>query len=162
MSIEELPDGKKVTRGIDGKFQKVELDSETAAAMSRARWDKEKGGTIDSLLLEAGFDPPKSAPEHIRILAKYATSGRSGAVSAMRDFLRLTKQDSPDYTNYKYEPGTPCPVCSKVTIPIYAGDGVIDITPEDIGRWYAENQPSDNANLGRTKETTGGKTQSED
>ena len=59
--------------------------SETASAMNKRRWEKGREVTVESLLREAGYDPDE-APEHLKILAKLASGGRSGAVSALRDF----------------------------------------------------------------------------
>ena len=93
--IETLGDGKKVIRDEYGRFVKVELDSETAAAMGRRAYQRKKETTASTLLEEAGYANESDAPEHLKILAQIASSKRSGAVAAMRDFLRLTQNWEP-------------------------------------------------------------------
>ena len=82
--------GRKHTRDEQGRFTSTELSSEEAAEMARLRWSKPRQESRETLLAEAGYENEEDAPEHLRVLADIATSGRSGAVAAMRDFLRLT------------------------------------------------------------------------
>jgi len=110
-------------RGIDGKFVKggVNLSSAEAAAMgSKAH----KTATIKGTLLEeAGYSSPEDAPEHLRVLAEIAASKRSGAVPAMRDFLRLTARYVEDPTTKMptVHPGEKCPTCGQYYAPHLSG-----------------------------------------
>lgn len=51
-----------------------------------------KGESADELLRQAGYDPPGDAPEHLQLLAKMGAGRGAGAVAALRDFVKLTKQ----------------------------------------------------------------------
>ena len=69
------------------------LTSEEARAMVAKKGDdreKEHYDSIDRLLVDAGFDPPKTAPEHLRVLADLAVQNKSGSVQALSAFLALT------------------------------------------------------------------------
>ena len=69
------------------------LTSEEARAMVAKKGDdreKEHYDSIDRLLVDAGFDPPAQAPEHLRILCALATQNKAGSVAAMQAFLSLT------------------------------------------------------------------------
>ena len=100
-----------VERDENGKIRKTKLTSEEAAEMGRVRWAGPRKETQETLLQEAGYDDPKDAPEHLRVLASIASSQRSGAVAAMRDFLRLTRPASDEAGAATVAPGTQCPTC---------------------------------------------------
>jgi hypothetical protein len=87
--------------------------------MARARWAKPRQETKEQLLLEAGYKNVNDAPEHLRVLAEIAASGRSGGVVALRDFLRLTDRYIEDKgeTPIKLEYGDVCPVCKRKYYP---------------------------------------------
>ena len=88
-----LSDGKRIVRDEYGRFQSVELDSETARAMGKRAYKRQKENTSSTLLAEAGYRET-DAPEHLRLLSQIASSKRSGAVPALRDFRRLTQPAS--------------------------------------------------------------------
>jgi hypothetical protein len=93
--VEHLSDGKRITRDEFGRFEKVELDSSTARAMAKARAPNVSRDTTSTTLLEeAGYSDLAQAPEHLRLLAQIASSRRSGAVPALRDFRKLTASAS--------------------------------------------------------------------
>jgi hypothetical protein len=54
---------------------------------------KARDTTSSQLLAEAGFNDTNQAPEHLRLLSELASSGRSGAVAALRDFRKLTQPE---------------------------------------------------------------------
>lgn len=89
MAEEELRPGLEVERGEDGQFKRVRLSPERAAAMGRMNRQPLHAETSGDLLTEAGYTDPSDAPEHLRLLAEIASSKRSGAVPALRDFRRL-------------------------------------------------------------------------
>ena len=103
--------GRRVLRAADGTFEKVELDSKTAAEMGR-KSHKRSTDTSDALLIEAGYDPPSEAPEHLQVLAQYAASQKSGAVSALRDFRKITiGEEHAAPSKIKFQLGDLCPTC---------------------------------------------------
>ena len=92
---ETLSDGKVITRDEYGRFQSVELSSEVARSMAKSKHpNKLQNTNATTLLQEAGYTNESDAPEHLRLLAQIASSKRSGAVPALRDFRRLTRVEA--------------------------------------------------------------------
>jgi hypothetical protein len=90
---EEHYRGRTIVRNTEGKIVSAALSPKTASEMGKIRWAKPRAETKESLLQEAGYENPEDAPEHLRVLADIASSKRSGAVAALRDFLRLTHRE---------------------------------------------------------------------
>jgi hypothetical protein len=63
-------------------------------------------------LIEAGYEQPDQAPEHLRILARQAMS----STPAMRDFLKLTKQMEDTVQAVEIQPGEKCPTCNQYVL----------------------------------------------
>jgi len=124
--ITENLGGRRVIRDIDGKFLKVELDSETAREMASSRKGSKALATEqrDSLLASRGLtadsDPALTA------LADIAIAGRSGAVSALRYFDILTGRVSPGQGITPPGEGETCAVCGHVNAMR------LDLTPEAV------------------------------
>lgn len=113
---EEMAPGRKVKRDVDGKIVAHKLDPETAREMSQGRTRNKATrhqADVDQLLIEAGYDPPESAPQHLKNLAQMATSGRSGAVSAITRFIAETRKDRPVEEETQLQPGDICPRCKQ-------------------------------------------------
>ena len=107
--------GRSVVRDPEtGKFVSASLDSETAREMGKRSHAKNRSETAGALLAEAGFDEDNQAPEHLKVLARLATDGRSGAVAALRDFRRLTSISADEPGAVVAEPGTVCPTCKQL------------------------------------------------
>jgi len=94
--MEETYGGRTIKRDVDGKITSASLSPETASEMGKVRWAKPRAETKETLLQEAGYERPEDAPEHLRVLADIASSKRSGAVAALRDFMRLTRRIEPE------------------------------------------------------------------
>jgi hypothetical protein len=91
---ETLSDGKVVTRNDSGQFTSVQLTSEQARVMAKGGTSNKAINTTSTTLLEeAGYSDPEQAPEHLRLLSEIAASKRSSAVSALRDFRKLTQPE---------------------------------------------------------------------
>ena len=88
--MEELSDGKRITRNEKGQFEKVELDRELARAMQVKSVEAQKTSGSKQLLREAGYELG-TEPEHLKVLAEIAASKRSGSVAALRDFRSITQ-----------------------------------------------------------------------
>ena len=88
--MEEVYNGKRITRNEKGQFVKVELDREKAQEMQVKSTLAQKNAGSEQLLQEAGYEPG-TAPEHLKVLAQIAASKRSGSVGALRDFRAITQ-----------------------------------------------------------------------
>ena len=88
--MEEVYNGKRITRNEKGQFVKVELDREKAQEMQVKSTLAQKNAGSEQLLQEAGYEPG-TAPEHLKVLAQIAASKRSGSVGALRDFRSITQ-----------------------------------------------------------------------
>ena len=107
-----MNDGRIVKRDPStGRILKTELTPEQASEMGKRRWEKGRQSTRTTLLEEAGYPNSDDAPEHLTLLAEIASSGRSGAVAALRDFLRLTRPISGNPGEATVVPGEKCPTC---------------------------------------------------
>ncbi|GAG93705.1 unnamed protein product [marine sediment metagenome] len=125
---ETLSDGKRITRDEFGRFQTVELSSEAASKMARSKLpNKARDTTSEQLLREAGF-APGTEPEHLKILAQIASSRRSGAVPALRDFRKLTVLASTEPGGLAApRPGELCGLCGRYNDWGFDGRGVSEL-----------------------------------
>ena len=96
-----------------GKIVSATLDSETAAEMGRNSHKKRNSEAGNRLLEAEGFDADNPAPEHLAVLAEYAVGGKSGAVSALRDFRKLTGSREEASSVGRPLPGEVCPLCEQ-------------------------------------------------
>ena len=94
--VENL-DGRRIVRNELGQFVKVELDPETARAMSERATEIRRTDGSKQLLQEAGYKPG-TEPEHLRLLAQIASSKRTGSVAALRDFRKITQPEQQSKT----------------------------------------------------------------
>jgi hypothetical protein len=79
-----------------GQIVEKELSSEKTREMAKARWRKvedDKASDAASLLIEAGYKPSE-APTILAVLAEQIAARGARSVSAVREFMRLTRQDS--------------------------------------------------------------------
>ena len=132
---EEHYEGRTIVRDTDGKIRSTRISPETASEMGKKRWSKPRAETSGTLLQEAGFENPEDAPEHLRVLADIASSGRSGAVAALRDILRLTRR------NEQYEPpkeGERCPLCRLSRLDAIARIDAFEIGVLELAKRYRE------------------------
>jgi len=114
--LESMGEGRKIVRGVDGRIERMVLTSEAASSMAKSRFAKGRDNTTTSsqLLAEAGFNNTNQAPEHLRLLSELASSGRSGAVPALRDFRRLTRVEASEPGGLaRPQPGEQCPLCGQ-------------------------------------------------
>ncbi len=75
--------------------------------------DKIKPSEIDELLRDAGYDEETNpAPVAVRKLAEMFISGGVGAVSAAREFLKVTQQSTTK--RLRLRAGDICPQCGQV------------------------------------------------
>jgi hypothetical protein len=94
--LETPVDGQRVSRDIDGKFARGgTLSSERAAELGRMKHTRENSVARDELLRDRGIDAD-NADAGLRSLAEIATSGRSGAVQALRYLDLLTGYGQPE------------------------------------------------------------------
>jgi len=97
-----------------GKIITNKLTSEEASELGRRRWEKQREGGRNRLLQEAGYDNPDDAPELVKQLADIIISGKSGAVGATGQLLKLVNfkglAESP-LTPIVFNPPGRCPTC---------------------------------------------------
>ncbi|MHC4413538.1 MAG: hypothetical protein ACYSW6_11325 [Planctomycetota bacterium] len=96
-----------------GQITKAELSTAEAKRRGAMSHDKKVNGKAGKLLLEAGYDEDNQAPFHLAVIAEYAVSGKSGAVSAMRDFRRLTNPGVDIDSMISLQAGETCPACGQ-------------------------------------------------
>ena len=83
MTITERDELGRIKKG--GKV----LTSQEAGKIGKLGYQVKKASSREQLLVEAGYDNPKDAPEHLHILAKQAIT----STPAMNAFLRLTQPE---------------------------------------------------------------------
>lgn len=123
-TVETYPDGRIITRGLDGKIAKTILPPETARMMGASNLKKAARFEDDltTLLAEAGYNLD-DCPAAIKRSAEIFLGGQSGAVAAGRLFLQLTRQpESPESAGLK--PGSNCPGCGRLILPDYIQEHV--------------------------------------
>lgn len=100
-------------RDTDGKIVHSRLSSSEASAMGQKRWSRAHDNKTRSLLASRGLDPD-TCDEGLKALAAIATTGRSGAVSAMKYLDTLTNFYNPGQSdNIRVGNGEVCPVCGR-------------------------------------------------
>ncbi len=77
-----------------GRITSSQLDSETARAMARSRYDKNIPGNEADLLLEAGYSDPNDAPASLRLIIHEAAKQGSRSLQALSAFLRFSQRPS--------------------------------------------------------------------
>lgn len=112
--FEELGEGRRIVRGVDGKFEKAHLDTETARQMGSRTWKAGIETGSRKILTDRGLDPD-NCDEALITLAEISASKRSGAVQALRYLDSLTGRNQAVET-YKPAPGETCPTCGKVQV----------------------------------------------
>jgi hypothetical protein len=106
----------QLIQDVNGRIITNKISSEEARELAKKRWEKHGTESASNLLEEAGFNQDNPAPEYLNVLAKMATGNRSGAVSAMGAFLKLTNQTGGGaYDNVvTVLPGERCPTCNRI------------------------------------------------
>ena len=89
---EHICTGRKITRDEFGRFKSVELSSEVASKMGKARWSGET--SAERLLAEQGYNQTDNrAPEYIVVMAQQAVK-HPAAMSHWRRVHALSDQSS--------------------------------------------------------------------
>lgn len=105
---------QKIERDSFGRITSNEIGTERAREMAKARWEKADGRKIESagtLLEQAGYGTPEEAPEHLRLLARLASSEKAGSVAALSAFLKLTGKAEAVTGDLQMGTDGRCPVC---------------------------------------------------
>ena len=89
---ENIGTGRKITRDEFGRFKSVELSSEVASKMGKARWSGET--SAERLLAEQGYNQTDNqAPEYIVVMAQQAIK-HTAAMAHWRRIHALSDQTS--------------------------------------------------------------------
>jgi len=118
---ENIGTGRKITRDEFGRFKSVELSSEVASKMGKARWSGES--SAERLLAEQGYDRDNPPLEYIRIMASQALKFPA-AMSHWRRVHALSDQTSEDAGLEKPQLGEQCQLCGQISLRGYDGHGL--------------------------------------
>jgi hypothetical protein len=99
-----------------GRIVGKKLSSEEAAKLARRRWEKPRQDTLESLLIEAGYQSVEEAPTIVRLMARQVAEGGARSVQAAREFLRMIRVKPEGEERHNWGNVPLCPYCKSQPI----------------------------------------------
>ena len=124
---EHIGTGRKITRDEFGRFKSVELSSEVASEMGKARWLGET--SAERLLAEQGYNQTDQAPEYIVVMAQQAVK-HTAAMAHWRRVHSLASETSETAGFARPRPGEACGLCGTYNFSGISGRSISDLLQE--------------------------------